>query len=184
MTLASVCSFDVAALEERLEHASNPLDRLGLIEQLASYYVFANVQRSRQLLNEQERILLRHPQEDYLSRFYIHRAILENQAYQYGLADLYFQKAIRLIEDNGDAGSRQKPTSIIPVPASIINGWTKPAPTWKKRAGCSGSIPTPSWKPGSSAGRDSSNCITPIFPEPLNCCWKPTDRSWRSGMNP
>ncbi|MBK7476228.1 MAG: tetratricopeptide repeat protein [Haliscomenobacter sp.] len=103
MTLASVCSFDVAALEERLEHASNPLDRLGLIEQLASYYVFANVQRSRQLLNEQERILLRHPQEDYLSRFYIHRAILENQAYQYGLADLYFQKAIRLIEDNGDA---------------------------------------------------------------------------------
>ena len=36
MNLASVCSFDVAALEERLEHASNPLDRLGLIDQLSS----------------------------------------------------------------------------------------------------------------------------------------------------
>ncbi len=103
MTLASVCSFDVAALEERLKQTSVPLDRLDLIEQLASYYVFANVQRSRQLLNEQERILLRHPQEHYLSHYYIHRAILENQAYQYALSDTYFQKAIRLIEENGDA---------------------------------------------------------------------------------
>lgn len=87
-------------LQKELDREQVVHHRIRLIDQLASYFVFTDLEKTRNLLDEQARIL----GEDNLSvSYYIHRALLENQAYCYDLAEELFQKAIGKLEEKGNA---------------------------------------------------------------------------------
>lgn len=103
MILGGIDPVDILTLEQQLKQEINPTYRLQLIDQLAAYYIFTNLERSRTLFKEQDEILAAENHLGIPPNYHIHRAILENQAYRYDVADEHFQEAIRMVEENGDA---------------------------------------------------------------------------------
>ncbi|MFM8361761.1 MAG: hypothetical protein ACKOA4_03585, partial [Haliscomenobacter sp.] len=103
MALAGSDLTYISIVESNLEQEREPVRRLALINQLSSYYVFTNIERTRRLLQEEDSILSRSESAPRSPNYYIHRALLENQAYRYDLAEKYFQEAIQLVDEVGDA---------------------------------------------------------------------------------
>ena len=93
----------ISVVESNLEQERDPNRRLALIDQLASFYVFTNIERTRRLLQEEDAILSKSDSTPVSPNYHIHRALLENQAYRYDLAEQHFQEAIRLVDQVGDA---------------------------------------------------------------------------------
>ncbi len=88
-------------LETQLSAFRDSKQRLILIDQLVSHYIFTNVQRCQSLLDEQERILHQYDYPDFRLSYNWNRALFENQMYNYATAVPLFEKAITALEDLG-----------------------------------------------------------------------------------
>ena len=110
---------DVKPIEAELKHQQAPRQRLVLIDTLAACYAFTNLARARVLLEEQAAILRDIPMADYELNYYLYMALVENQAYQYDLAEEYFRKAIDLIEELGNL--KQQAETYIDFAGTLIN---------------------------------------------------------------
>jgi two-component system LytT family sensor kinase len=97
----TILTEDLSALEHKLHEQDDPKQRLVLIDQLASYYAFTNVKRASSLVDELFSILQQHPNPDLLLNYYLYKATLENQRYEYEQAEIHFQKAIELLKERG-----------------------------------------------------------------------------------
>lgn len=88
-------------LEDYLAAAGEPGNRLRLIEQLVSVYVYGNPERSRRLLAEWDALLnaegLPHP-----FRYHLHRASLAGQRYDPETAYAEINRALELVQEQGD----------------------------------------------------------------------------------
>lgn len=88
-------------LEQKLQLQRDPLQRLILLDQLAGHYVFTNLERAKELLAEQLVILSDFNYPDFKLNFHIYTAIIENQLYDFYLAEEHFLDAIELLEERG-----------------------------------------------------------------------------------
>ena len=92
----------VNQLEAQLKQHKQPLQRLIVIDKLASHYAYTNVRRAQKLLAEQLEILNQQDHPDFRLNYHLNTAIIENQLYNFYLAEIHFKDAIEILEDRGD----------------------------------------------------------------------------------
>ncbi len=119
MTTLLANTTQIRRLEYQLEKQTDDLQRLLLLDQLASHYTFTKVRKAQGLLAEIWEILQRHPNDDYLLNFHINTAFIENQLYNYILSEMHFDKAIVIVEERGDA--KQQAEIYIDYAGTCIN---------------------------------------------------------------
>jgi len=93
---------DIFDLEAKLRQQEDQLQRLILIDQLASHYAFTNVHRARELLNEQCEILKTHDYPDFKLNYFLIAGVIENQLYHYEAAEKFFIQAVDILEEIGN----------------------------------------------------------------------------------
>lgn len=103
MTTAAPTLFSISQLELKLPRQKDPLQRLFLIDNMASYYAFTNIARAQELLAEQLCILETHDHPDFLLNYHLNKATVENQLYNFEEAEEHFEEAIELLEERGAA---------------------------------------------------------------------------------
>ena len=91
----------VQQLEDQLEDFIGFKQRLIVIDQLVSHYLFTNVIRSKALLEEQEQILQNYDDPDIHLNYIWNRALFENQMYNYADAKILFEETIQELESIG-----------------------------------------------------------------------------------
>lgn len=106
-------------LENRLAKQTEPTQRLILIDQLASYYCFTDVDRAAVLIAELKNILARTPNPDLQLNYHLYAAILANQRYQYQEAKEHFSRATDLLKERGTL--RQQAETYIDYAGTAIN---------------------------------------------------------------
>ena len=92
----------VQQLEQRLTNQSNKGQRLLLLDKLAEHFMFTNYKKALTYLSEMKSILNESPNQDFLFNFHLYTAFIENQLYNYHLADIHLKKAISIVEDRGE----------------------------------------------------------------------------------
>ena len=103
MTVKTGVSSDIQLLERKLAHQDNDLQRLILLDNLAGHYTYVNIRRAQRLLAEQREILEKHNHPDLLLNYHLNTAFIENQLYNFKLAEFHFLDAIEILEDRGYA---------------------------------------------------------------------------------
>ncbi len=101
MTAYTSYDQNVAKLEVRLVQQNNNRQRLAIIDQLASHYIYTDIQKAQALLKEQQGILEQYNYPDFKLNFHLNTAIVENQLYNYFLAEIHFVQAVDLLEERG-----------------------------------------------------------------------------------
>lgn len=89
-------------LEQKLQHQQDVRQRLFLLDQLIAYFSFTDAAKAERLLAEQERLLQQEALPDFMLNFWLHRAFVQNQLYQYERAVSSYKKAIELVDERGD----------------------------------------------------------------------------------
>ncbi len=92
----------VRQLEIRLANQKNKSQRLLLLDKLAEHFMFTNYKKALTYLSEMKSILNETPNQDYLFNFHLYTAFIENQLYNYHLADIHLKKAIHIVEERGE----------------------------------------------------------------------------------
>ncbi|MFN7117631.1 MAG: histidine kinase [Saprospiraceae bacterium] len=103
MTTSATILLPTSQLEQKLKRQKDPLQRLYMIDQLASHYAYTNIRRAQELLAEQARLLQKLDEPDYELSFHLNTATIENQLYHYENAEQHFIQAIEILEDRGTA---------------------------------------------------------------------------------
>lgn len=93
---------DLDELEKQLTLTRRPELKAKIIDSLTSVYSYTNIQRAKVLLKEQFALLKRKPNADQELNFHLNSAFIENQFYNYPLAEHHLKKAIDIIEAQGD----------------------------------------------------------------------------------
>lgn len=88
-------------LEQKLAQQQDPLQRLAIIDQLASHYAYTNVLRAEKLLAEQWQLLEQHEIADFTFRFYLNKVVVLNQLYNFREAEEVALKGINYLEEAG-----------------------------------------------------------------------------------
>jgi two-component system LytT family sensor kinase len=83
-----------------------PDQRLLTLEKLAEIYAFTDVTKGDACLDEMWRLLQSIKSSDVLINYFLGKATIENQQYQYKKAFKYFHQAIELVEKVGDAAQQ------------------------------------------------------------------------------
>ncbi len=91
----------VQQLEDQLVDFIDSKQRLLVIDQLVSHYLFTNVIRSKALLEEQEQILRSYDYPELHLNYTWNRALFENQMYNYASAKVLFEETIEELESIG-----------------------------------------------------------------------------------
>lgn len=92
----------VNQLEAQLKQHKEPMQRLIVIDKLAGHYSYTNVPRAQKLLAEQLEILNQQDHPDFRLNYHLNTATIENQLYNFYLAEIHFKDAIEILEDRGD----------------------------------------------------------------------------------
>lgn len=92
---------EIESLEAKLEQHKDLRQRMVLLDRLAGYFVFTNVGKAQKLLSEQERLLKYYPNQDFQLNFYIYVSLVENQVYNFQLAETHITHAIKILEEMG-----------------------------------------------------------------------------------
>lgn len=87
--------------EQKLSQQKDPLQRLAIINQLASHYAYTNVLRAQQLLTEQFELLQSHEIADFTFRYYLNQVVVYNQLYDFQAAAETAQQGIAYLEEAG-----------------------------------------------------------------------------------
>lgn len=103
MTTLATILLPTNQLEQKLKRQKDPLQRLYMIDQLASHYAYTNIRRAQELLAEEYRLLQRLDEPDYELSYHLNTATIENQLYNYENAEQHFVQAIEILEDRGTA---------------------------------------------------------------------------------
>jgi len=93
---------DLEELEKQLLITRRPELKAKIIDDLTSVYSYTNIQRAKILLKEQLGLLKRKPNADQELNFHLNSAFIENQFYNYPLAETHLKKAMVIIEEQGD----------------------------------------------------------------------------------
>lgn len=80
--------------------------RLLTLEKLAEIFAFTDVTKGDACLDEMWKLLQSIKSSDVLLNYYLGKATIENQRYQYQKALTYFHEAIELVEKVGDAAQQ------------------------------------------------------------------------------
>ena len=94
---------EINSLERKLTKETDFRQRLLLLNQLVDHFVFTNAPKTVQLLADLETALTFHPNEDIKLNFLLKSGFLENQLYNYNLAEQHFSKALEIVDQIGTA---------------------------------------------------------------------------------
>ncbi len=95
------------------------LQRLSALDKYTSQLVFTDISKAQKLLAEQNEILQEYPQPDFQLNFHINTALVENQLYNYNLAEIHFRQALDIIGERGDM--RQFAETYIDYAGTLLN---------------------------------------------------------------
>lgn len=95
-------ALDTQNLEDLLLSTRSPENRAKIIDGLTSVYAYTDIQRARLLLKEQRAYLKKQSRADLELNFHLNSGFIENQFYNYPLAEHHLKKAIELIEEQRD----------------------------------------------------------------------------------
>ncbi|HHH50454.1 MAG TPA: tetratricopeptide repeat protein [Saprospiraceae bacterium] len=109
----------VKRLELKLEKQTDPEQRMVLLDQLANQYVYTDVRKAQLHLDELEEILKHIVNDDIKLNKLINTALVENQLYNFILAERHFEKAFEMLEDRG--GIKQQAEAYIDYTSVCIN---------------------------------------------------------------
>lgn len=99
-TIASLPN--IKSLESRLTRTTDPYQRLELLNELAGTYAFIDFLKAQKFLAEQNELLNQNEDPDFRLAYHINNAFIENQLYNYNLAEIHFKRAIELLKERGD----------------------------------------------------------------------------------
>ncbi|MEL6719803.1 MAG: histidine kinase [Bacteroidota bacterium] len=91
----------IQRLEKRLQQQHDDRQRIILIDQLTNHYSYTDVKKAQTLLIEQQKLLQQWDYPDLKLNYHIKTAIVENQLYNYYLAEIHFLQAIDLLDERG-----------------------------------------------------------------------------------
>jgi len=93
---------NIKLLERQLSQQKDDRQRMVILDQLASHYTFTKIREGQKALAEISQILAKNPNLDFELNFHKNNALIENQLYNYKLAEQHFEKAIAIVEERGD----------------------------------------------------------------------------------
>jgi len=93
---------NIKLLERQLDQQKDNRQRLVLLDQLANHYTYTNVRAGQKCLAEIAQILKKNPNPDFELNYHKNTALIENQLYNFILAENHFQKSIEIVEERGD----------------------------------------------------------------------------------
>ena len=76
--------------------------RLFTLDKVVSQLVFTDISKAQKNLAEQREILEGFEQPDFQLNFHLNTALVENQLYNYNLAEMHFRKALEILGERGD----------------------------------------------------------------------------------
>lgn len=106
-------------LETQLEKQKDTYQRLILLDQLIGYYAFTNYRKAQKYLGEQDSILSEFEDRDFKLSYHLNTAIIENQLYNYILAEIHFKQAFEILDERGDV--KQQAEAFIDYAGTCIN---------------------------------------------------------------
>jgi two-component system, LytTR family, sensor kinase len=93
----------LSKLENSLLHATDNAQRLVALFELIDYYTFTNIHEAQRLLTEHQNTFTQQTKPELLLPYHLNYAIVENQLYNYQASDKHFQKALEIVENEGNA---------------------------------------------------------------------------------
>ena len=95
------------------------LQRLSALDRVAGQLVFTDISKAQKLLAEQQELLREYPQPDFQLNFHINTALVENQLYNYNLAEIHFRLALEILGERGNV--RQFAETYIDYAGTLLN---------------------------------------------------------------
>ena len=92
----------IKEIENRLSHIEDDANKMLALSELSEFYTFTNIREAQKLLAELQILLQKHRHPDFLLRFHLNTAIVENQFYNYKLSEIHFKHALEIVEDQGN----------------------------------------------------------------------------------
>lgn len=92
---------NVQQLENKLYLQPDPRQRLILLDKLIAHYVFSNIERAEELLEELYKILRDIETPDLLLNYHLYEATIKNQMYDYDEAEFHYQTAMGMLQERG-----------------------------------------------------------------------------------
>ncbi|MEM1124185.1 MAG: histidine kinase [Bacteroidota bacterium] len=93
---------DIEELEAQLKITRRPEVKAKIIDDLTSVYAYTDIQRAKTLLREQLLHLKRKPNAHLQLNFHVNSAFIENQFYNYTLAEEHLKRAVEIVKAQGD----------------------------------------------------------------------------------
>ncbi len=93
--------------------------RLFHLDKLIKQLVFTDISKAHKSLAEQKEILDGFEQPDFQLNFHLNTALVENQLYNYNLAEIHFRKAMEILGERGDVN--QLAESYIDYAGTLLN---------------------------------------------------------------
>lgn len=94
---------EIQLLERKLAVQEDAMQRLILLDKLADHYTYTNTRRAQRLLAEQWEILKIFDLPDLKLNYHLNTGFIENQLYNFTLAEIHFKDALEILQDRGDA---------------------------------------------------------------------------------
>ncbi len=110
---------EIQDLEQKLKTEKDVRQRLLILDQLSSHFVYTNVQMAQSLLAELNKVLEYYPSSDIQVNYYCNKAHAENQLYNFLLAEINLSKAVDLLDEIGNA--EQQIDAFIDYTGVLIN---------------------------------------------------------------
>ena len=92
---------EITLLDKKLAVETDPLQRLFLIDKLASHYAFTNIDKADILLEEQYQLFEMVDYPDFKVNYFLNRGMVENQRYNYTDAETYYLEGLSFLEEVG-----------------------------------------------------------------------------------
>ncbi len=92
----------IKEIENRLSHISDDESKMLALSELSEFYTFTNIREAQKLLSELQILLQKQPHPDFLLRFHLNTAIVENQFYNFKLSEIHFKHALNIVEAEGN----------------------------------------------------------------------------------
>ena len=103
MTTTHSSESHIQLLESKLRQQKDERQRIAIIDQLTNYYAYTDVKKAQSLLEEQQKLLQHWNYPDVKLNYHLNTATVENQLYNYYLAEIHFLQAIDLLDERGTA---------------------------------------------------------------------------------
>ncbi len=93
---------NVHQLEADLKYEIRNIEKAKIIDRLISKYAYTNIHRAKELITEQYALLKEEKTPPLEANYHLYAAFIENQFYNYPIAEHHFKEALSIIKDGGD----------------------------------------------------------------------------------